>query len=196
MTGTALTALLWSVPLLLVLPTGAAAQQQMASVDSVSRRIRIGTKAPDFTLLDSHWKPVRLSSFRGRSSVILVFHVVAFSPHCAIELRAYQRELAARGAGTPVVLGINMDSPYGNGAFAKQIGVTFPLLSDMRATVLRDYSVTMRESHVGTYTYQWPEHTTILIDKEGIVRYVATGNAAMDPSHVFGRVETHVSGTN
>jgi len=38
-----------------------------------------GDQAPDFTLLSNEWKEVRLSNFRGKKNVVLVFYVLAFT---------------------------------------------------------------------------------------------------------------------
>ncbi len=39
------------------------------------------------------------------------------------------------------VLGISVDSSPANRAFAQQIGVTFPLLSDFQRTVVKEYGI-------------------------------------------------------
>lgn len=41
--------------------------------------LQVGEMAPDFTLLDNHWKPVHLSDFRGKKNVVLAFYVLAFT---------------------------------------------------------------------------------------------------------------------
>jgi len=41
--------------------------------------LHVGDVAPDFTLLDNHWKPVHLSDFRGKKNVVLAFYVLAFT---------------------------------------------------------------------------------------------------------------------
>lgn len=41
--------------------------------------LKVGEMAPDFTLLDNKWKPVRLSDFRGKKNVVLAFYVLAFT---------------------------------------------------------------------------------------------------------------------
>jgi peroxiredoxin len=41
--------------------------------------LKAGDMAPDFTLLDNHWNPVRLSDFRGKKNVVLAFYVLAFT---------------------------------------------------------------------------------------------------------------------
>jgi cytochrome oxidase Cu insertion factor (SCO1/SenC/PrrC family) len=42
-------------------------------------QLKVGDVAPDFTLLDNQWKPVKLSDFRGKKNVILAFYVLAFT---------------------------------------------------------------------------------------------------------------------
>ena len=42
--------------------------------------LKVGERAPDFTLLSDQWKPVRLSDFRGKKNVVLAFYVLAFTP--------------------------------------------------------------------------------------------------------------------
>jgi peroxiredoxin len=41
--------------------------------------LKVGDRAPDFTLLSDHWKPVKLSDFRGKQNVVLAFYVLAFT---------------------------------------------------------------------------------------------------------------------
>jgi cytochrome oxidase Cu insertion factor (SCO1/SenC/PrrC family) len=70
---TAFTALL-----LLLLMAGqfsAAAQE-----DTIAKtNLKVGDAAPDFTLLANDWKPVKLSDFRGKKTVVLAFYVLAFT---------------------------------------------------------------------------------------------------------------------
>lgn len=75
-----------------------------------------------------------------------------------------------------------MDSPAANAAFAKQIGVTFPLLSDMRGLVLAKYGILEPARTVGDYTYEWAQRTTFVVDKSGIIRHIEFGGEAIDPT--------------
>jgi peroxiredoxin len=68
-----------------------------------------------------------------------------------------------------------MDSRFSNDRFAKDIGVKFPLLSDWKRTVTKDYGLYNEESGYGT-------RATFLIDKEGKIKYVEVGNTAVDPT--------------
>jgi cytochrome oxidase Cu insertion factor (SCO1/SenC/PrrC family) len=58
------------------LVTAAGAQQ---NVKVSHTTLKPGDMAPDFTLLDNHWKQVHLSDFRGKKNVVLAFYVLAFT---------------------------------------------------------------------------------------------------------------------
>lgn len=65
---------------ILMLVAGAAAQAKPATAEPTPEpKIKIGDTAPDFTLLDQNRKPVKLSDFRGKKSVVLAFYVFAFT---------------------------------------------------------------------------------------------------------------------
>ena len=89
--------------------------------------------------------------------------------------------MAKLEASDTVVLGISIDSPAANAAFAKQIGVTFPLLSDMNKKVLTEYGI-LRPYNKGGENFEWAERTTIVVDKEGKVQHVEQGGSAVDPN--------------
>lgn len=74
-----------------------------------------------------------------------------------------------------------MDSPAANAAFAKQIGISFPLLSDMNKKMLRAYGI-LKNYDVHNDTFQWALRANIVIDKEGIIRYIEEGDSAVDPN--------------
>jgi len=72
---------------------------------------------------------------------------------------------------------MSVDSVPANREFAKQIEVTFPILSDFKRTVVKDYGVFNEEQGFGN-------RATFVIDKEGIIRHIDEGNVATDPSSV------------
>ena len=74
-----------------------------------------------------------------------------------------------------------MDSPAANAAFAKQIGVTFPLLSDMNRKMLKTYGI-LKGYNVQDETYEWALRANIIIDKQGIIQFVEEGDSAVDPN--------------
>ena len=73
------------------------------------------------------------------------------------------------------VLGISVDSSPANKAFAQQIGVTFPLLSDFQRTVTKDYGILNIEKG-------FARRTTFVVDKNGIIQHIDVGQEAIDPT--------------
>ena len=71
-----------------------------------------------------------------------------------------------------------MDSFASNKAFAAQIGVTFPLLSDWKRTTTQDYGVYNETSGYG-------RRGTFVINKEGKIESIELGNTAIDPTGAF-----------
>jgi peroxiredoxin len=74
-----------------------------------------------------------------------------------------------------------LDSPAANAAFAKQIGLTFPLLSDVNRKMLRTYGI-LKGYNVQDETYEWALRANIIIDKQGIIQFVEEGDSAVDPN--------------
>ena len=73
------------------------------------------------------------------------------------------------------VFGISIDAPPSNAAFAKQINVTFPLLSDMRREVSAQYGILNDKQ-------PFANRTTFVIDKEGKIQHIVEGGSAVDPN--------------
>jgi peroxiredoxin Q/BCP len=76
---------------------------------------------------------------------------------------------------------VSVDSPAANAAFAKQIGVTFPLLSDMNRKMLSSYGI-LKGYDEQNQTYEWALRSNIVIDKQGIIRLIDAGDGAVDPN--------------
>jgi peroxiredoxin len=72
---------------------------------------------------------------------------------------------------------MSVDSIPANHEFAKQIEITFPLLSDFKRTVVKAYGVYNEEQGFGN-------RATFLIDKDGIIQKIDEGNVAIDPTTI------------
>jgi peroxiredoxin len=83
-----------------------------------------------------------------------------------------------------VVLGISIDSPAANEAFAKQIAVTFPLLSDMNRKTLTEYGI-LKKYDVKGDNFEWARRTTIVVDKEGKIQHVEFDESAVNPNNAM-----------
>jgi mycoredoxin-dependent peroxiredoxin len=91
-------------------------------------------------------------------------------------MKAYQADIAKFEANDTQVFGISADSIPANREFAKQLGVTFPILSDFaKRSVIKDYGIYSEE---GGYA----NRATFVIDKDGIIQHIREGNEAVDPT--------------
>jgi peroxiredoxin len=92
-------------------------------------------------------------------------------------LKAYQADIAKFEGTETQVFGVSVDSVPANRRFAQDIGVTFPLLSDFKRTVVKDYGIFIEEQGFGN-------RATFVIDKDGIIQHIDEGNVAIDPTSV------------
>jgi len=91
-------------------------------------------------------------------------------------LKAYQADIANfEQAGTQVI-GISVDNQARNKAFAEQLGVKFPILSDEQKTVSREYGVLIPLIRLAS-------RTTFVIDKQGVIQSIQKGGLAIDPEN-------------
>ncbi|HUI73564.1 MAG TPA: redoxin domain-containing protein [Candidatus Acidoferrum sp.] len=82
------------------------------------------------------------------------------------------------------VFGVSMDSPAANAAFAKQIGVKFPLLSDMNKKMLTAYGI-LKGYDMQNQTYEWALRANIVIDKNGVIQHIEEGDSAVNPNNAL-----------
>lgn len=123
------------------------------------------TQAPDFELLNQHGQPVRLSDFRGRKAVALVFFPLAFSGTCTGELCQLRDNLALFDDHRVELLAISVDSKFTLRAWAEQEGYDFSLLADFwpHGEIAKEYGVFLAEKGIAN-------RATFLIDESGIIR--------------------------
>jgi len=97
-------------------------------------------------------------------------------------MKALQQTLKQLEAADTQVLGVSMDSPYANKAFADQIGVTFPLLSDWGGDVTRQYGVYVDK-------YKAARRVNFLIGKDGKILDEQIDREAIDPKKIVDSCE-------
>src|SRR5438105_15042636 len=90
-------------------------------------------------------------------------------------MKNFQQNLQKLEAADTQVLGVSMDSWFSNKAFAAQIGVTFPLLSDWGGKTTRQYGVYKDE-------YQAPRRVNFLIGKDGKIMADQVDKEAINPN--------------
>src|SRR5262249_9402373 len=91
--------------------------------------LKKGDLAPDFTLKGHDDKEYTLSNYRGRK-VVLIFYPFDFSPVCTKEHACVRDDLKGFQNAGAQVFGISVDSGWSHKAFAKEMGLGYPLLSD------------------------------------------------------------------
>jgi peroxiredoxin len=123
------------------------------------------TKAPDFDLPNQFGEHVRLSDYRGKKPVALVFFPLAFSSTCTTELCTLRDNLSLFKTESVELLGISVDSKATLRAFAEAEGYDFPLLADFwpHGEVSKEYGVFL--DHKG-----FANRATFLIDTDGVIR--------------------------
>lgn len=127
----------------------------------------VGSKAPEFTLMNQDRQPVSLSAQRG-TPVVLAFFPAAFSSVCTKELCTFRDSLARLNQAKAQVYGVSVDTFFTLKAFQDQQGLTFPLLSDFNKQAIRDYGV-FNEDMIGLKGIA--KRAVFVIDKDGVVRH-------------------------
>jgi len=97
-------------------------------------------------------------------------------------MKNFQANLKRLEATDTQVLGVSMDSPFANHAFAEQVGVTFPLLSDWGGDITRKYGIYMDK-------FKAARRVNFLIGKDGRIKEEQIDSAAIDPSKIVDACE-------
>jgi peroxiredoxin len=144
--------------------------------------LEINAQAPDFSLLDAARKPVTLSGLRGKT-VVLAFFPAAFTGVCQKELCSFRDSLAAFNQVNATVLGICVDAPFSNAAFAEKNGLNFPVLSDYQRAAVRAYGVA-HDDFAGMPGYTAARRSVFVVDGEGVIRYAwGAPNPGVEPDY-------------
>jgi peroxiredoxin len=123
------------------------------------------TQAPDFELPNQFGEHIRLSDFRHKEPVALVFVPLAFSSTCTSELCELRDNLALFSDKGIELLGVSVDSKATLRAFAEADGYDFNLLADFwpHGAVAKEYGVFLPEKG-------FANRASFLIDVNGIIR--------------------------
>lgn len=144
--------------------------------------VQVGQAAPAFTLIDTDRKPRTLAEFKGAKTV-LVFYPGAFTGVCTKEMCTFRDSMGRFNALNAKVVGISVDAPFANKAFADQNRLEFPLLSDYHREAVRAYGIAL-DNFAGLPGYIACQRAVFALDKDGVVRYVeVTANPGVEPNY-------------
>ncbi|HEY8040461.1 MAG TPA: redoxin domain-containing protein, partial [Polyangiaceae bacterium] len=105
--------------------------------------------------------------FRGKKNVVLAFYPLDFSPVCSNENTCFREDFSEFEKSGAQVLGISVDSVWTHLAFAKQLGLSYPLLADFnpRGDVASKYGLYLADKGITA-------RATVIVDKNGKVAWV------------------------
>ena len=133
--------------------------------------IPVGTKAPDFTLKSkqaSGLVDVKLSNNFGKKNTVLLFFPAAFTGVCTQELCDITAGLNAYSGLNAEVIGISVDTPFAQEAWAQKEKIGITLASDLNKEVIKKYDVVFPMlAGVGDTAAR----AAFVIDKNGVVQY-------------------------
>lgn len=102
--------------------------------------VGVGDRAPEVTLVNPERQPVRLSTLLGQP-LVLAFFPAAFSSTCTKEMCAFRDGMEGFNQIGARVVGISVDMPYAQKAWADQYHLPFPLLSDYNREAVKAFGV-------------------------------------------------------
>lgn len=125
---------------------------------------QVGDIAPDFSAASTSGSEVTLSSFRGKSNVLLAFFPLAFTGTCTKELVCFTEDFDQFAREGVEILPISVDSTASLREFKNKLGIRTNLLSDFKREISRTYGVLNEDRFYSNRAY-------FLIDREGRVRW-------------------------
>jgi peroxiredoxin len=133
--------------------------------------IAVGTKAPDFTLKSKDangLKDITLSANFGKKNTLVLFFPLAFTGVCTQEFCDVSQGLGAFEGLNAEIIGISVDSPFAQEAWAQAKGITVPLVSDLNKTTTKAYGVEFPGlAGIGDTSAR----AAFIVDKNGVVQY-------------------------
>ncbi len=132
--------------------------------------LEIGTKAPDFTLLDKDGNSVSLSDFLGKK-VVVYFYPKDNTSGCTKQACAFSAAYGAFRAMDVPVIGISRDSVASHQKFADKYNLPFLLLSDPERIAIEAYGVWQEKKQCGKVS-MGVVRTTFIIDENGFIEKI------------------------
>lgn len=130
--------------------------------------LRIGDRAPDFSLYSSEKELIHLHDYLGKN-VVLLFFPLAFTSTCTRELCATRDDISIYNELNTEVFGISIDTPQTLNKYKEENQFNFKLLSDFNKEVIRAYDAIYEEYSLGMKGVA--KRAVYVIDSEGIIRH-------------------------
>ena len=132
--------------------------------------LKVGQKAPDFTVLNDKGEKVTLSDLKGKK-VVLYFYPKDDTPGCTTEACAFRDGIDAIKKRGAIVIGVSTDSVESHKKFKNKFDLNFPLLADTDKKMVDAYGTWKEKSMYGK-KYMGIERTTFIIDESGKIAHI------------------------
>jgi peroxiredoxin len=133
--------------------------------------VGVGDRAPDFALYDYDKKVRKLSEFLTKGTkTILAFFPGAFTGGCIQEMCTFRDMYGELAKLNGTVVGVSVDAPFAQKAFAEKYNLTFPLLCDFKREVVKKYGVLWKNLG-GVEGYDTANRAIFILDDSGKVLF-------------------------
>lgn len=144
--------------------------------DKESKLLKVGAKAPAFSLKNTEGKTVKLSDLKGKK-VVLYFYPKDMTPGCTVEACGFRDDYAQLKKRGVEVIGVSGDDQKSHQKFTEKHSLPFTLLSDPTHEMMEKYGAWGEKSLYGR-KFMGVLRITYIIDEEGRIAYA------------FGKVKT------
>ena len=135
-----------------------------------SGELKVGDKAPNFTLPADGGSKLSLAELKGKS-VVLYFYPKDDTSGCTAEAIAFSTDSKAFKAAGVIVVGVSKDSVASHDKFKAKYSLSVTLAADEETKTAEAYGVWVEKSMYGR-RYMGMERATFLIDGKGIIRHI------------------------
>jgi peroxiredoxin Q/BCP len=132
--------------------------------------LKVGSKAPSFSLESDEGKKINLKDFSGKK-VVLYFYPKDDTPGCTREACSFTENASSLRKAGAVVLGVSADSVPSHQKFKTKYKLNFPLLSDPDRETIQKYGV-WKEKNMYGKKMMGVERTTFIIDEDGKIAHI------------------------
>jgi peroxiredoxin Q/BCP len=126
---------------------------------NASAELKVGDKAPDFSLQGSDGKTHKLSEYKGKKAVVVAWYPKALTGGCTMECKSLKASGEELRKFDVAYFGASVDSPELNKQFSDKLELDFPLLSDPTKETAKAYGVLSERGMANRWTF--------FIDKDG-----------------------------
>jgi peroxiredoxin len=147
--------------------------------------LKIGDKAPEFSLKDTSNETHTLSSYKGKKNVLLLFFPAVGTGVCEKELCSTRDSMKDYESVDAQVFGISVDMPFSQKLWVDKYNFNFPLLSDFNKEVAKAYDAIYDNWLPGKWDLKGvAKRSAFVIDKNGIIQYAEVlENAGEEPNY-------------